>query len=187
MACPLSAYFFTKKRQIMKNVILTAILLGLFGFVFSGCETPMTESPENLEVELRSAQTTTQRFQIPIQGLPLNSPFCGFGPVVGLSGYINGIIHITENANRYHLTVHYNAQNARLRDLNTGDIYVSNFNRQESTFEVDAFPYTHSMIVRSQLATRGEGNVLIAKITVKMVFNAQGEAVVEIAGVECDS
>jgi hypothetical protein len=186
------SFFSTKNSNIMKNLIAPTILIGLLALIFSNCETSLMDdfSTEDMEVELRSAQTTTQHFRIPLKGQVFEAPppCVGLEPVEAISGYFNFVMHTTEDAGGgFHIMVHYNAQNVKHIGLSSGKIYVSNFNQQEtSNLRAEGFPSTHSLIIRSQGAIKGEGQIFNLKWTVKMVFNAQGEAVVEIENIECD-
>ena len=165
----------------MKKLFAPILLIGLLALIFSNCETPLMDdlSTENMEVEMRSAQTTTQHFRIPLKGqISAQLPPCvGLEPVEAISGFFNGVIHTTEDAGGgFHLMVHYNAQNVKHK-----------FIQQETqNYTAGGFPSTYSFIIRAQSAIPGEGQIFHLKWTLKMVFNAQGEAVVEIVKMECD-
>jgi|1185.fasta_scaffold173154_2 hypothetical protein len=145
---------------------------------------------------LSPAPSTPRASAAATQTVILNTPYqskvfvpCangGAGEAVESRGIIHRVIHITENANGFHLTLHGNPQGVTGTGLTTGDTYQTNgvFNAHEN----DLIPgVTESIRDAFKLVGPGPDNNFSVITTFHLTINANGEVVVdsEDFSIEC--
>jgi predicted small lipoprotein YifL len=110
----------------------------------------------------------------------------GAGEVVKSTGTIHRVIHVTETANGFHLTLHANPQNVSGTGLTTGDTYQTRgtFNAHQN-FGPGATETIHETFM---LVGPGPDNNLRWTTSYHLTINANGEITiydVEPLSIEC--